>query len=99
MIQFHKRDKLNSWYIYPFRILEKIGLVPYWLKLSQDLERIHDVFHFSMLRRYISDMSHVLKAPPVDLKEDLSFKVQSVGIIDQKLKELQSKVIPMVKVL
>ena len=52
-----------------------------------------------MLRKYIADPSHVLKAPPIELKEDLSFEVQLVGIIDQKLKELRNKVILMVKVL
>ena len=52
-----------------------------------------------MLRKYISDPSHVLEAPLVELKEDLSIEVQLMGIIDQKLKELRNKVIPMVKVL
>ena len=52
-----------------------------------------------MLRKYIFDPSHVLEALPVKLKKDLSFEVQSVGIIDQKLKELRNNVIPMVKVL
>ena len=49
--------------------------------------------------KYISDLSHVLKAPPVELKEDLSFEVQPVGIVDQRMKELRNKVIPMLKVL
>ena len=57
------------------------------------------MFHVSMLKKYISDPSHVLEAPPIELKEDLSFEVQPVGIVDQKLKELRNKVIPMVKVL
>ena len=52
-----------------------------------------------MLKKYIADPSHVLEAPLIELKEDLSFEVQPVGIIDQKLKELRNKVIPMVKVL
>ena len=52
-----------------------------------------------MLRKYIADPSHVLKAPPIELKEDLSFEVQLVGIIDQKWKELRNKAILMVKVL
>ena len=52
-----------------------------------------------MLTKYISDLSHVLEAPPVELKEDLSFDVQPVGIVDQRMKELRNKVIPMVKVL
>ena len=52
-----------------------------------------------MLRKYISDPSHVLEAPPVELREDRSFEVQPVRIFDQRIKELRNKVIPMVKVL
>ena len=99
MIQFQKRGKLNSRYISPFRILERIGLVAYQLELHGDLERIHDVFHVSMLRKYILDPSHVLEAPPIELREDLSFEVQSIGIVHQRMKEFRNKVIPMVKVL
>ena len=55
------------------------------------------MFHVSMLRKYIFDSSHVLEAPLVELKEDLSFEVQPMGIIDQKLKELKNKLILMVK--
>ena len=90
---------MNPRYIDPFRILERIGPVAYRLDLPRDLKRIHDVFHVSMLRKYISDSSHVLEAPPVELKEDLLFEVQPVGIIDQKLKKLRNKIISMVKVL
>ena len=63
------------------------------------MEHIHDVFHVSMLKKYISDPSHVLEAPPVQLREDLSFEVQPIGIVDQRIKVLRNKVIPMVKVL
>ena len=60
---------------------------------------IHNVFHVSLLRKYVPDPSHVLKVPPVELEEDLSFEVQPVAIVDQEIKQLRSKVIPMVKVL
>ena len=63
------------------------------------MECIHDVFHFFMLRKYISNPSHILEAPPIELNEDLSFEVQLVGIINQRMKELRNKVILMVKVL
>ena len=63
------------------------------------MEQIHDVFYVSILRKYISDPSHVLEAPLVELKEDLSFKVQPVRIVDQRMKKLRNKVISMVKVL
>ena len=83
----------------PFRILERIGLVAYRLELLQKLELIHDVFHVSMLRKYIFDPSHVLEAPLIEFNEDFSFEVQLVGIVDQRMKELWNKVILMVKVL
>ena len=52
-----------------------------------------------MLRKYISDPSHVLEAPPVEFKEDLIIDVQPVGIVDWRMKELRHKVISMVKFL
>ena len=52
-----------------------------------------------MLKKYVPDPSHILEAPPVEVEEDLSFKVYPVAIVDQDTKQLRSKVIPMVKVL
>ena len=99
VIRFQKRGKLNPGYIGPFKILKRIAPIAYRLELPQELERIHDVFHVSMLKKYISDPSHMLEAPPIELKENLSFEVQPVEIIDQKLKELRNKTSSMVKVL
>ena len=90
---------MNLRYIGPFKILKRIAPIAYRLELPQELERIHDVFHVSMLKKYISDPSHMLEAPPIELKENLSFEVQPVEIIDQKLKELRNKTSSMVKVL
>ena len=87
VIRFQKHGKLNPRYINPFRILERIGSVAYRLELPQDLERIHDVFHVSMLRKYISDPSLVLGATPIELNEDLSFEIQPMRIVDQRMKE------------
>ena len=69
-IRFQKRGKLNPRYIGPSRILERIRLVAYRLELPPDLEKIHDVFHVSMLRKYIADPSYVLKALPIELEEN-----------------------------
>ena len=69
------------------------------MELPSKISRIQNVFHVSILRKYVSDPSHVLEAPPIELNEDFSFEVQLVGIVDQEMKELRNKVIPMVKVL
>ena len=99
VIRFQKRGKLNLRYIGPFKIVEKIRPVAYYLELPAELSRIHNVYHVSMPRKYIPDPSHVLEAPPIELKEHLSFEVQPVGIADQEMKQLRNKVIPIVKVL
>ena len=83
---FQKRGKLNPRYIGPFRILERIRPVAYHLELPSELNRIHNVFNVSMLRKYIPDPSHVLETPPIELKKDLSFEVQPVAIMDQEMK-------------
>ena len=60
---------------------------------------VHDVFHILMLRKYVPYLSHVLGAPLVELNKDLTFKVQSMGIMDKGIKELRNKTILMLKVL
>ena len=54
-------DHLSNFYV--TQIVERIGPVSYRLDLSEELSRVHNVFHISMLRKYISDPSHVLEAP------------------------------------
>ena len=81
------------------RIVERIGPVAYRLDLSEELSRVHNVFHISMLRKYISDPSHVLEAPEIELRDDLSYEEQPVQILGREEKELRNKTISLVKVL
>ena len=99
VIRFAKRGKLNPRYIGPFRIIERIGPVAYRLELPSKLDRIHNVFHVSMLKKYVPDPSHILETPPIELHEDLKFEVKLVCILDRKDRVLRNKSIPMVKVL
>ena len=55
-----EKGKLNPRFIGPYEVIEKVGLVAYRLALPPELEKIHNVFHVSMLRRYRSDPSHVV---------------------------------------
>ena len=63
------------------------------------MEKIHNVFHVSMLRRYRSDHSHVLSAKAIELQPDLTFEEEPVKILAFNVKELRRKSIPIVKVL
>ncbi|KAL5553746.1 hypothetical protein UlMin_041147 [Ulmus minor] len=91
--------KLSPRYIGPFEILERIGKVAYKLALPSELASVHNVFHVSMLRKYVSDPSHVLESEPIEVREDLTYQEQPVQILDRKDKALRNKVIPLVKVL
>ncbi|XP_017985366.1 PREDICTED: uncharacterized protein LOC108663957 [Theobroma cacao] len=99
VIRLVKRGKLNPRYVGPFHIIERIGPVAYRLELPAELDWIHNVFHVSMLKKYVPDPSHILEAPPIELHEDLKFEVQPVRILDQKYWVLRNKSILMVKVL
>ena len=63
LVRFGKRGKLSPRYIGPFEIVERVGPMAYRLDLPEELSRVHNFFHISMLRKHISDPSHVLEAP------------------------------------
>ena len=84
MLQFRKKGKLSPRYMGPYEIMERIWEVAYRLRLPPELARIHDVFHVSMLRKCITDPSHVLRDQPVELKEDLTYEERSIQIVDRK---------------
>ena len=98
VIRFRKRGKLAPRYVGPYEIVERVGPVAYRLALPPELERIHDVFHVSVLRKYMYDPSHVLETPPVELTESLGFVTQPVAIVDRTVRELRNRSVPMVRV-
>ena len=53
--RFRKKGKLSPRYMGPYEIVERIGEVAYRLRLPPELARIQDVFHVSMLRKYMAD--------------------------------------------
>ena len=60
VMRFGRKGKLSPRFIRPYEVIEKVGPVAYRLALPPELEKIHNVFHVSMLRRYRSDPSHVV---------------------------------------
>ena len=60
VMRFGKKGKLSPRFSMPYEVIEKVGPVAHILALPLELEKIHNVFHVSMLRRYRSDPSHVV---------------------------------------
>ena len=67
---FGRRGKLRPRYIGSYEIITIVGTVAYRLDLPLELSKVHNVFHVSMLRKYIPDPSHVLRDQLVQLKEN-----------------------------
>ena len=78
VMRFGNKGKLSQRYIGPFEILDRVGNVSYRLALPPVLSHIHNVFHVSVLRKYMPDPSHVLEYEPINVREDLSYEEQPV---------------------
>ncbi|KAG8485950.1 hypothetical protein CXB51_020236 [Gossypium anomalum] len=79
ILRFGKKGKLSPRFIGPYRILKRVGPVAYQLELPPELDRIHDVFHVPMLRRFRSDPSHVVPVEEIEVKTDLTFAEEPRG--------------------
>ncbi|XP_060202543.1 uncharacterized protein LOC132630967 [Lycium barbarum] len=60
IMRFGQKGKLSPRFIRPYEVLERVGPVAYKLALPPELDKIYNVFHVSMLRRYCSIPSHIL---------------------------------------
>ncbi|XP_015079602.1 uncharacterized protein LOC107023421 [Solanum pennellii] len=86
-----QKGKLSPGYIGPYDILERVSPVAYKLALPPDLDKIHSVFHVSMLKRYRSDLSHVLLVEPIEVNLDLTYNEEPMIIQAQEVKQLINK--------
>ncbi|XP_042490668.1 uncharacterized protein LOC122070552 [Macadamia integrifolia] len=98
-MRFRKRGKLSPRYVGPFEILDIIGQVAYQVALPPALSNVHNVFHISLLKKYMADPSHALSYAPSQLKEDLSYEEVLTHILDYKEHILRNHSISYVKVL
>jgi hypothetical protein len=62
-LKLGKSKKLSPRFCGPFEITKRIGPVAYELRLPIDW-KIHNVFHVSLLKKYVSDPTHVLSDLP-----------------------------------
>ena len=98
-MRFRENGKLSSRFIGTYEVIEKLGPVAYKLALPPKLEKIHNVFHVSMLRRYMSNSSHVVSSETIELRPDLTYEEEPVEILAREVKELRKKRILLVKVM
>ena len=71
----------------------------YQLELPPELDRIHDIFHVSMLRRYHSNPTHIVPVAEIEVRSDLTFEEEPMQILDRDVKVLRRKSVLLAKVL
>ncbi|GKC45401.1 putative reverse transcriptase domain-containing protein [Tanacetum coccineum] len=98
VIHFGKRGKLNPRYIGPFKVLAKVGAVAYKLEIPQQLSRVHNTFHVSNLKKYLSDEPLAIQLDEIHIDDKLHFVEEPVEIMDREVKRLKQSRIPIMKV-
>ena len=72
--RFGVRGKLSPRFGGHFEVLEQVGEVAYKLAMPPALSGVHNVFHVSMLRKYVSDSTHVMSYESLELDQNLSYE-------------------------
>ncbi|XP_074283396.1 uncharacterized protein LOC141607945 [Silene latifolia] len=98
-MRFGKRGNLSQKFVGPYEMLNRIGEVAYRLALPPALDKVHNVFHVSQLRSYVSDPTHVLEPEHVEIDEQLSYVEEPKEILDRKVKKTRNGETALMKVL
>nr|GFD06707.1 putative reverse transcriptase domain-containing protein [Tanacetum cinerariifolium] len=97
-VRFGKRGKLNPRYVGPFKVLGRIGDVAYKLDLPKELNRVHNTFHVSNLKKCHADEPLVVSLDGLHFDDKLQFVEEPVEIVDREIKRLKRSRIPLVKI-
>jgi hypothetical protein len=84
VMRFGKKGKLSPRFIGPFKITQKVGKLAYRIALPPNLIGMHDVFHVSMLRKYIANPEVIVEYEPLGIQEGLTYVEEPVIIVDKK---------------
>jgi hypothetical protein len=81
-----------------FSSLSQLMPVAYRLALPDSLRRMHDVFHVSVLRHYISDPTHMIDMSSLQVSDEGALTAEPVRILDHRVRQLRRRMVDQVKV-
>ncbi len=85
-MRFSRKGKLIPRFIGPYEVLEIVGLLASRPVLPPELEKIHNVFHVYMLKRYRSDPSHILLVEEIEVNPVLIYDEEPIKIFAYEAK-------------
>ncbi|KAH9319415.1 hypothetical protein KI387_021184 [Taxus chinensis] len=97
-ITFGKSAKLSPHYVGPFEIVEIINPVAYRLALPPDLSQMHDVFHISLLKKYVTNLSHVLNWNSLQVQDPGIILVKPIRVLGTRQLYLRNREVNQCKV-
>ena len=89
VVRFGTKGKLSPRFIGPFKIKERVGKLAYRLELPESMRGIYDVFHVSMLRKYLRDPEHHITVESVTIEQDLSLESRPIRILETSKRVLR----------
>jgi hypothetical protein len=99
VVRFGTTGKLSPRYIGPFAITARVGSLAYRLQLPDSMSGVYNVFHVSMLRKYLRDPEHKIDLEPIRVQHDLSVECHPMRILDTSERVMRRRMIKYVKVL
>jgi hypothetical protein len=87
-IKFGKGAKLSPRFVGPFKVVEKKRPVAYRIALPDYLRCMHDVFHVSVLRHYVSDPTHVIDMSSLQVSDEGALMVNPIHILYHRIRRL-----------
>ncbi|GJZ18028.1 hypothetical protein Tco_0554151 [Tanacetum coccineum] len=98
VVQFGKKGKLAPRYVGPFEIVERVGPMAYRLKLPQELNCIHEMFHVSNLKKCLAEPDIQVPLDEIEIDENIHFVEEPIKIMERDVKKIKRRIIPLVKV-
>eukprot|EP00253_Pinus_taeda_P029028 PITA_29028 len=96
-LQWSGCAKLAPRYCGPFQVLARVGPMAYQLALPSHI-RVHNVFHVSVLKKYVYDPKHVIRWQEIRVEPEGEVLVEPLKVLDRREVQLRKRVITQVKV-
>ena len=84
--------KLSPRYCGTFEVLDIIGPIAYKLAFPAST-RAHNVFHASLLKKYVHDPNHVINWDVIQVELEGEFRIKPMHILDRKVTMLCNRAI------